>query len=193
MKKFLGILVLGLLVCSTGNAAKYGKGELKLSPSIVDYFIQYIRGKGKQFPSGFYVSLDGNSAIYWICSQGPATCMEGDAVQDILHCERKTGKKCKKFARKRVIKWKNGINKATKINSKWSDNQIEAKLTEIGFYGQSSTKKSTTTKKIEKKKKTSQTDDTRDIVQQLQDLSALYDSGALTKEEFEKAKKEILN
>ena len=32
-----------------------------------------------------------------------------------------------------------------------------------------------------------------DIVQQLKDLNELYKSGALNKEEFEKAKKKLLN
>ena len=40
---------------------------------------------------------------------------------------------------------------------------------------------------------TSLTDNSSDIVKQLKDLKELYDSGALTKEEFEKAKKKILN
>ena len=48
-------------------------------------------------------------------------------------------------------------------------------------------KKYTTTEKI------SQTDDSNDIVQQIKDLKELYDSGSLTKEEFEKAKKKLLN
>ncbi len=40
---------------------------------------------------------------------------------------------------------------------------------------------------------TSLTNDSNDIIQQIKDLKELYDSGALTKEEFEKAKKKILN
>ena len=32
-----------------------------------------------------------------------------------------------------------------------------------------------------------------DVVQQLKDLNEMYKSGALTKEEFEKAKKKLLN
>ena len=43
------------------------------------------------------------------------------------------------------------------------------------------------------KKKPKKTDDTNDIVQQIKDLKELHDSGALTKEEFEKAKKKLLN
>ena len=141
MKKLLGILVLGLMICNTGNAAKYGEGELKLSPSVVDNFIRYIRGSGNQNPSDFYVTLDGTGYISWYCAKGPSVCSEGDLVQDILHCERRTEKKCKKFALRRIVKWKNGINpgkgKASKFNSKWTDDQMKAKLTELGFLGQS--------------------------------------------------------
>ena len=50
----------------------------------------------------------------------------------------KLEKNCKKFAWKRTVKWKNGINpargKASTFNSKWSDSQMYEKLTELGFY-----------------------------------------------------------
>ena len=59
-------------------------------------------------------------------------------------------KNCKIFAKRRTIKWKNGINpgkgKMSRINSKLDLNGLKAKLTELGFYGNT-----TTTKKIEKK------------------------------------------
>ena len=51
-------------------------------------------------------------------------------------------------------------------------------------------------KKKEKKvvkEEVKQTDDNSDITQQLKDLNEMYKSGALTKEEFEKAKKKLLN
>ena len=150
MKKILWIVVLGLVWCNTSNAGKYGEGELQLTKNVVDYFIKFIRGKGSKYPSDFYVTLDGTNATYWYCSAGPSNCTEGSATEDIKHCKRQTGKECKKFAFKRTIKWKNGINpgkgKASRINSKWSDSEIYAKLTELGFY-----KNTTTTKKIEKK------------------------------------------
>ena len=70
----------------------------------------------------------------------------------IIQCENLTGKECKIFARGKYIKWKNGINpgkgKITKVNSQWNETQILAKLTELGFY-----KNSTTTEKPEKLKK----------------------------------------
>ena len=145
MKKLLWIVVLSLLWCNTSNAGKYGEGELQLTKNVVDYFIKFIRGKGSKYPSDFYVTLDGTNATYWYCSAGPSNCTEGSATEDIKDCERRTGKKCKKFAFKRTIKWKNGINpgkgKASKINSKWSDSEIYAKLTELGFYGNTTTTK----------------------------------------------------
>ena len=46
--------------------------------------------------------------------------------------------------------------------------------------------------KKKQSKKTEQSSD-EDIVQKLKDLNEMYKSGALTKEEFEKAKKKLLN
>ncbi len=48
-------------------------------------------------------------------------------------------------------------------------------------------------KKKFKKKKESKKKTNDDIVQKIKDLKELYDSGVLTKEEFEKAKKKLLN
>ena len=42
-------------------------------------------------------------------------------------------------------------------------------------------------------KETTQSDATTSVAKQLKDLNELYKSGALTKEEFEKAKKKLLN
>jgi len=137
MKKFLGIVVFSLLIFSnTANAGKWGEGDLQLSGAALDYFKVFIRGGYQNKPSDFYVTLDGTDATYWTCSEG--LCSEGDHINDIKHCERLTGKKCKKFAFRRVVKWKNGINtghyKKSTFNSKWSDSEIENKLNELGFY-----------------------------------------------------------
>ena len=86
------------------------------------------------------------------------------------------------FAHNRTIKWNNGINKRTKINSKWSDSEVRAKLTELGFLGEATS--------TEEKVSTTNKGNT---VEQLETLSKLYESGNLTKEEFVAAKKKILN
>ena len=153
MKKLLGILVLGLLWCNISNASPWGEGELQLTKSMADYFIQFIRGKGNKSPADFYVTLDGTDGIYWYCPEG--ACRPGSAVVNIKVCEKQTKKKCKKFAFQRTIKWKNGINpaklKTSTINSKWSDSEIYAKLTELGFY--KNTTSTSSKPKITKKEK----------------------------------------
>jgi len=61
-----------------------------------------------------------------------------------------------------------------------------------GISGEITSKKIKVAKK-EKKKEPTQTDDSNDIIQQIKDLNELYKSGALTKEQFTKAKKKLLN
>jgi hypothetical protein len=138
MMKFKNISILLIFLFSSNNsfAAKYGTGELKLSNATVQYFIRYIRGKQFQYPSEFYVTIDGSNATYWYCSE-MTNCREGSISQNLAICFRNTGIECKKFARKRTIKWKNGINpgkgKISQIKTKWSDQEIKSHLKELGF------------------------------------------------------------
>ena len=163
MKKLLGILILGLFL-NTNAFAKYGKGELKLDPWAVDYFIKYIRGKGFKAPELFIISKDSLWATFYYCPDGAGNC-SGSDMEGIKICERKTDTECGLFARGRSIRWKNGINpgkgKASRINSKWSDSEIKAKLTELGFLGGETKEiEKKETKKTEKKetKKTEKTE-----------------------------------
>ena len=185
MKKFLTILILIFTLPTPSLASDFGKGELKLSPRVVDWFISYVKLTGGKKPAVFLVTIDGAQSFYWQCPY--SRCAPGNYKIEIEDCERRFNKECAVFARRRTVKWKNGINKGnkeSKFNSKWSETQIEAKLTELGFLGN-------TAQKIEKKQ-TSQTNDTSDITKQLKDLIKMYESGTITKEEFEKAKKKLL-
>ena len=137
--KFFKILCLILIISFSSNnsyAARYGTGELKLTDSVVRYFIQYIRGKQFKYPGKFYVAIDGTDYLYWYCSE-MTNCEGGSISQDLAECFRITGIECKKFARKRTIKWENGINpgkgKESTIKSKWSEAEIREKLTKLGF------------------------------------------------------------
>ena len=185
MKKLLGILVLGLLlISSSANAGSIGLGELKLSDGSVNHFIKYLKGGGGKKPLSFLVTLDGAGTYYWFCPV--ATCTPGNSRVEIKICEQyHNGKECKIFARRRTVKWKNGINKGNKesrFNSKWSDAEIRAKLTELGFLGEATS--------TEEKVSTTNEGNT---VEQLKTLTKLYESGNLTKEEFDAAKKKVLN
>ena len=140
MKKFLGTVVLCLLLSTTSFAGvKKGKGEVKMTNQSIDRFIQYIRGKKGQKPMAFILSNDGVWSTYWYCGHA-AGCRDGTSYgPTIRECERATGTDCGLFARRYTILWKNGINPGkgneSKIRMKWSDDQIRAKLTELGFIG----------------------------------------------------------
>ena len=138
MRLFKFVICFSLIFFPAKSGSIYGEGELKLTDSMVRYFLKYIKGEQFKYPSDFYVTLDGTDGTYWFCRE-MTNCSPGSPTQDIKDCERKTGKKCKKFARKRTIKWKNGINpakgKMSRIDSKLDLDGLKAKLTELGFYG----------------------------------------------------------
>ena len=193
MKKLLGIVVLSLLWFSPSNSGSWGEGELQLTERTAYYFIHYLRGKNRSKPADFYVTVDGTDAQYWWCAYGQ--CELSVDAKNIQVCEDRTGKKCKKFAYKRMVRWKNGINPRTRkgstFNGKWSDAEIYAKLTELGFYKNNfskNTNTSTTTNTT-----TGNTTADIDIVSKIKELKKLYDDGFLSLEEFEKAKKKLLN
>ena len=66
MKKFFVIIFFGLLWFNTGNAGIYGRGEVKLAPHIVDYFIDYLKGSHNKTPLIFFISVDGKDAYFWL-------------------------------------------------------------------------------------------------------------------------------
>ena len=184
--KFLLILVLSLLVYNPSSFAIItGKGEVKLSERALQNFMWYLRGdwaerkKGKYVPAYFILSSDGTWSTFMWCPYNE--CWSNERP-DIQRCESETGVKCGAFAVRRKIHWDNGINtskKKAKFSSKMSDEEVISKLITLGFYGEAITK--------------AEPEVTEDIVTKLKDLQKLYNEGALTKEEFENAKKKILN
>ena len=137
--KFFKILCLILIISFSSNnsyAARYGTGELKLTDSVVRYFIQYIRGKQFKYPATFLVTIDGSDAVSWYCSE-MTNCSSGSISQDLATCLRVTGKECGQFARQKYIKWNNGVNpgkgKISQIKNKWSDQEIRSHLKKLGF------------------------------------------------------------
>ena len=183
---------MALLFYSNSYSAIKGTGELKMSEDAVNHFIGWVKMKktyqGRRCkPSMFIMSSNGD----W--TQGNRCCWQRCkdtySNQIIQECERATGVACGVFSIRRVIYWENGINtkkNKAKFSSKMSDSEIREKLEQLGFIGNN------IAEKVQKKEQT-QTDDSNDIVQKIKDLKELYDSGALTKEEFEKAKKQLLN
>jgi len=193
MKKLTAILFLNILFASNANAG-YGSGELILSDNVVYNFQRYLQGK-QGAPMRFLVTEDGKNSFWWYCPY--SQCAPGGDTQEAKKCTARHGVTCHTFAVRRSIKWKNGSDaRALKIKFKSKDSiqEIKDKLTALNFYGSSDVKKTKpkTSNYINKKTK-QKNKNSSDLISQLEDLNKLFKSGALTKEEFESAKKKLLN
>ena len=121
-----------LMLCDLSFAAKGGKGDLTLTNSTVERFIKYLRGNYDKKPLDFWVTHDGSWSVYWYCPEGQ--CMARSSHRK--YCENKSGQECSLFAFRRTVKWNNGIsNGKEKFSGKWTDAEIKAKLSELGFLG----------------------------------------------------------
>jgi hypothetical protein len=164
-----------------------GTGELKLNQDLINYFVNYISNpKGK--PSVFLVTEDGQQATSWYCPY--AECVPGGAMNEIKLCEVQLGKKCYVFAVGREIKWKNtetlklGYKERT-FSSKDTYFEVKEKFEQFGFLSL----------KINNTKKQNidvNSSSSGNISKELEELNDLFKSGALSKEEFEIAKKKVL-
>ena len=191
--------------------------------SFIDYLVGDIGTQKSLFnkPSTFWITIDGSKSYWWYTPQGAdrdqrvyqtysddfqanEANTSGDAgnsmskpTEERDKCERHHGQSCSRFAKGRNVRWDNGINpkgKAAKFSSKMNESEVRAKLASLGFYNDDFLDTTTTpeiTEKKETKKEITKSD--ADIVPILKDLKELLDSGVLTKEEFEKAKKKLLN
>ena len=151
----LRFIILSFLLSINAFAdVKKGKGEVTMSTRSVETFIQYIQGKKSRSPTGFILSSDGYWSNYHYCPRGKS-CRDTVFARSITMCEEQTGLECYIFARRYTVLWKNGINpgkgKNSKFKSKWSDDQIRAKLTELGFLGGSTSSNEAMAPKITKK------------------------------------------
>lgn len=211
MKIFLNILFILLLVCSK-SFAKAGKGQLKLDKYTLERFLIYIYAEQpdkdlgnnvKAKPLIFSVDENGWSFMYYYCNFDK--CLDANAErQSKLKCEKSSNfVPCWTFARKKRIVWKNSINKKNLNLSpyiKQGKLYVAKIIQEKGFYDGDIYELEGIKDTIEKNEiinnnqtDISSTNNNKSLSDQIKDLKDLYDSGALTKEEFEKAKKKILN
>jgi len=158
MKKFLEIIVLSLLLSGNTYAGMEGSGNITLSNSVVNGYLNYLSLNSKHNKSkgassrgtgtSFAVSVSGSEYGYSYCQRGQ-NCRGGPFVA-IDSCKKRTTEKCYTFSRKRKIVW-NGLN--INLSKTLLDSEIRAKLTELGFLGDNTSSTTTTTPKITKKKK----------------------------------------
>ncbi len=188
MKIIFSTIISFLLITNTLAESKWGNGELVLSNGVAKKFIEYVKGSHTKAPHLFAVSVDGNAFSYTYCDSGLNNCRGGDE-QIIQFCSREAGDlECKLFARNRTIKWKNGINpgkgKISKINSKWSEEEIFTRLTELGFYGD--------TKKSNNNQEVSNTNNSKEEIitdtEELRKLERYLKLGIIDESEFNEKK-----
>ena len=218
MKKLLGIVVLSLffsnVVFGAGTfsvSKKYiGKGPLKLSQGMVDILEYHFSGgrygkwKKKQKtvwnPLFLVMSTDGRHYSHYINSHGQHYEAAGNYLGKARSkCKKKSGKECFVFSIGTKIVWDNGINKKRKLKRKeiFAGKTPEI-LSELGFYNgiieekPKKIEKKKEKKELKKTKKTKTSSGDSSIAQKLKELNELYKSGALTKEEFTKAKAKLL-
>ena len=189
--------------------------------NFIKYTKKKLKGKTGDEPITFWITKDGNNAYWWTsdgnsCSRtwdneiyivgrtgiytyGVADICRGKQLLPKLadECELYFKKECKIFDIQRVIVWDNGVNpwrdKKSKINSRWSDQKIEAKLNEFDFIGRNKSKNVE-----DENEKTIETDVSKnntnnDVLTQLKELKKLYEDGIITTDEYLKAQENLLN
>ena len=213
ISKILSVFVLSLLlICNFTNSKAgvttgygSGKGPLKVTEdtaNVLEYFFSggtrgvYAEKQDVAWKPGLIaISIDG---AYFSYFRHPAYVDKVDnkhyAGMAIKECKKKSGQDCFLFANAYKIVWDNGSDKK-KRRLKRKDirsGKTIALLTELGFYDDGYTASSSNTNSSNTSTQGS-ADKESDIVQKIKDLKKLYDDGVLTKEEFEKAKKRLLN
>ena len=210
------VLILAFIFLTQPSYAKWGKGDLKLDKETMEHVMRYMYGAGnekysgdaerKQDPWIMVISEDGTWSHYTYCpAEYNNECIPPNQARNILTCEKNSnGSPCFVFAIKRRVVWKNGGSKV-KIKRKdlKSPYVVAKKIQDGGFYdgdisklrgidvntGQENDEISVTG---EKKDAITKENNEKDLVQELETLTKLFEGGALTKEEFEEAKKKLL-
>lgn len=187
IKKYLIIVSVILIsqVYITNTFAKKGSGEVILSNSSLTGLINYLNyGKG----TGMYFILhESGKEFQWsyCLKQYTGQCVETEYPKLIRECkkyaeEQNLSGDCYIFAKKRRIVWKNSSNKKfIKIPKKISDEDLKVLLLKNNFLTEDI---NTPTFDL----------DNPDLVEKLKGLKKLYDDGALTKADFENAKKAVM-
>ena len=208
--------IISILLFTNNSYAKTGSGALKLTKETMEVVMMYMYGAGNTKYSGdgkrthnptiMAVSEDGTSYMYSYCPiEYHDGCVPPNVGRIIKACEKySNGSPCFIFAKKRRITWKNGGPKV-KIKKKdlKSPYVVAKKIQDAGFYdgdlsniagidistGQVNEDITLTGEK----EKNEVIDNQKDIVEELETLTKLFESGALTKKEFDDAKKKLLN
>jgi hypothetical protein len=182
------LFALIFIFITTNVHSKNGYGDLKMNSNVLEHFIEYISGVGmdkigykKGTPHYFAINNEGTASYYYFCPlKYSNNCKDDDWIKVRRECSKRSkdlgGEKCAVFAKKRKIVWD---SKNFTFPKNPDREYVINKLNELGFIDE--------TPLAETFDKTNP-----DIVEKLSSLKKLYDAGALSKKDFEKAKKKIL-
>ena len=211
--KILIYLLVILFFTSNSYAVKIykkGKGPLSISENTAHVLEYYFSGgtKGKWADpekadwNPYVIAISEDGHYFGIIRQPKRFASQNVdeknysalAVGDCKKMAQKDGypQECFLFAVKRKIVWDNGSDKKRRSLKK---SEIKAGKTisilkELDFYkGESQNQNSNKNTSSNNNSNTSNSE----LVEQIKSLKKLYDDGVLSKEEFEKAKKKILN
>ena len=183
------LFALIFIFITTNVHSKNGYGDLKMNSNVLEHFIEYISGVGmdkigykKGTPHYFATNNEGTASYYYFCPlKYSNNCKDDDWIKVRRECSKRSkdlgGEKCAVFAKKRKIVWD---SKNFTFPKNPDREYVINKLNELGFIDE--------TPLAETFDKTNP-----DIVEKLSSLKKLYDAGALSKKDFEKAKKKILD
>ena len=192
-----------------------GKGPLLLSEdmaNIVEYYFSggkkgaYAQKQSTAWTPYLIVIAEDGSDFAYVTTPAHVDDNNADTRNYVgmalIDCKKKSGKECFLFASRYKIVWDNGSDKKRrKLKRKEiRAGKTKAILQELGFYNPAYSQSSVTSSSDnsnsdnsssntkEKSKKNNQ-----NVVEDLKELNDLYKSGVISLEEFEKAKKKLLN
>jgi len=206
MKKFLAIVLLFFFI-NINSHAKNGLVHIKFTSSSYQAFVEYLtgeyvptqqgalQGKGGK-PLGFAINQEGNTTFFYYCPRKFGdNCMDGAWMNAQNKCTKRSkdrgNGRCFVFAKGRKIVW-DSVN--IKIPRKPTNEQLKEIFAKNGWYGAIENKEIVKPKITKKKKEVTKkvSKNSSDIVDKLKELNELKDNGVLTDEEFDKAKKKLL-
>ena len=179
-----------------------GSGPLKFSKTDFEVFLMYMRGDGSKYgevgkkkgtPGMFAINQEGKWSYYMYCPikyGGDCRFERGPVIQRCTKQSKQKGYgRCYLFANQRKIIWD---GKNIRLPRKFDQAFIERVFKENGWYG-SIDKQTPKPKKKISNQTTEKKTTSNNTVDQLKKLNDLYKAGALTKSEFTKAKKKLLD
>ena len=221
MKKFLGIVVFGLLLNFNAYAAPDGRGQIQLSEDVVKSFIDYLVGDiGTQKsvfnkPSTFWITIDGSRSYWWYKPQGGGSnkdraqtysdlfqaneaITQGDGVGPATSKPTIERDKCERHHGQSCSRFAKGryVSWDNGINPKGKAAKFSSKMSESEVRAKLAKlgfydNDSIITSNTDEIN--TETSSNKSLTDQLSDLSKLFEDGLITEEEFTKAKNKLLN